>query len=242
MVAFTGRCLVHRAEIMQLHGAWPDALEEARRAGERFAQQGEPAAAAEAAYRQGEVHRLQRRLRRGRGGLPGGEPRGAGSRSRAWPCCGWPRGRATPRRPRSAGRVGETTEPLRARAAAAGLRRDPAGGRRRSRRRAAPARELDEIARGLRERHAGRDGGARRGARRPRRGRRRGPPWSRCGTRAQVWQELEAPYEAARVRVLLGLACRALGRRGRRRARAGRRPCRLRASSGPRRTSRASTR
>ena len=27
----------------------------------------------------------------------------------------------------------------------------------------------------------------------------------------QVWQELEVPYEAARVRVLLGLACRALG-------------------------------
>jgi DNA-binding CsgD family transcriptional regulator len=27
----------------------------------------------------------------------------------------------------------------------------------------------------------------------------------------QVWQELKAPYEVARVRVLLGLACRALG-------------------------------
>jgi DNA-binding NarL/FixJ family response regulator len=27
----------------------------------------------------------------------------------------------------------------------------------------------------------------------------------------QVWQELEAPYEAARARVLVGLACRALG-------------------------------
>ena len=27
----------------------------------------------------------------------------------------------------------------------------------------------------------------------------------------QAWQELEAPYEAARVRVLVGLACRALG-------------------------------
>jgi DNA-binding NarL/FixJ family response regulator len=26
-----------------------------------------------------------------------------------------------------------------------------------------------------------------------------------------VWRDLEAPYEAARVRVLLGLACRALG-------------------------------
>jgi ATP/maltotriose-dependent transcriptional regulator MalT len=27
----------------------------------------------------------------------------------------------------------------------------------------------------------------------------------------QIWQELEAPYEAARVRLLLGLACRAVG-------------------------------
>jgi DNA-binding NarL/FixJ family response regulator len=27
----------------------------------------------------------------------------------------------------------------------------------------------------------------------------------------QVWRELEAPYEAARVRVLVGLGCRALG-------------------------------
>src|SRR4029453_10203254 len=27
----------------------------------------------------------------------------------------------------------------------------------------------------------------------------------------QVWRELDAPYEAARVRVLVGLGCRALG-------------------------------
>jgi hypothetical protein len=32
MVAFTGACLTHRAEIMQLHGAWQDAIEEAERA------------------------------------------------------------------------------------------------------------------------------------------------------------------------------------------------------------------
>jgi DNA-binding NarL/FixJ family response regulator len=59
LVAFTGRCLVHRAEILQLHGDWNDALEEARRAGKRLARSFNRAAAAQAFYRQGEVHRLR---------------------------------------------------------------------------------------------------------------------------------------------------------------------------------------
>ena len=58
MVAFTGRCLVHRAEILQLDGAWRDALEEARRAGERFVETGNPAAGL-ARYRLAELLRLQ---------------------------------------------------------------------------------------------------------------------------------------------------------------------------------------
>jgi DNA-binding NarL/FixJ family response regulator len=57
VVAFTGRCLVHRAEILQLGGAWPGALNEARRASQRFVETGNPAAGL-AYYRQGEVLRL----------------------------------------------------------------------------------------------------------------------------------------------------------------------------------------
>jgi DNA-binding CsgD family transcriptional regulator len=59
MVAYTGTCLVHRAEIMQLNGAWRDAIEEARRACERFAQGIDPQPPAAAFYQQAEVHRLK---------------------------------------------------------------------------------------------------------------------------------------------------------------------------------------
>ena len=35
--------------------------------------------------------------------------------------------------------------------------------------------------------------------------------WPRCARRGGAWQELDAPHEAARARVLIGLACRGLG-------------------------------
>jgi DNA-binding NarL/FixJ family response regulator len=59
MVSFTGTCMVHRSELMQLHGAWTDALQEARRAGQRCQLATNEAMAAEAVYREGEVHRLR---------------------------------------------------------------------------------------------------------------------------------------------------------------------------------------
>jgi tetratricopeptide (TPR) repeat protein len=59
LVPFTGTCLMHRAELMQLRGEWGVALEEARLAGERFAQRSNDAGFGEASYRQGEILRLQ---------------------------------------------------------------------------------------------------------------------------------------------------------------------------------------
>src|SRR5215217_7884303 len=59
LVPYRGQCLLHRAELLALHGAWPDALEEARRAAGRFLEPTGHPAAGEAAYQQGELHRLR---------------------------------------------------------------------------------------------------------------------------------------------------------------------------------------
>ncbi len=59
LVAFTGRCLVHRAQIMRMEGSWEEAIEEARRAAERCLKGQNPVAAGEAHYQRGEVHRLR---------------------------------------------------------------------------------------------------------------------------------------------------------------------------------------
>ncbi|HEX3241652.1 MAG TPA: helix-turn-helix transcriptional regulator, partial [Solirubrobacterales bacterium] len=59
LVAFTGRCLLHRAELMQSRGAWSEALQEARRASKRCEEGENPGAAGDAEYRRGEIERLR---------------------------------------------------------------------------------------------------------------------------------------------------------------------------------------
>lgn len=208
MVAFTGRCLVHRAEIMEVHGAWQDALEEARRARQRCEQVKSKAAAAQAFYLQGEVHRLR------------GEFAAAEEAYREASRCGCePQpGLALLRLAQGNGDaaaaairrvLGETTEPLkRARVLPAYVEIMLAVGDVEEARGA--CRELQEISARYESVMLGAMSAHARGA----------VDLSEGDARAallalrhawQVWQELEAPYEAARVRVLIGRACRELG-------------------------------
>jgi DNA-binding CsgD family transcriptional regulator len=208
VVAFTGRCLVHRAEIMQLHGAWPDALEEARQAGERFEQRWDQFAAAQALYRQGEVQRLQGELsaaeeayreasRRGFEPQPGlsllrlvqGDAAAAAAAIRRI--------------------LGETSEPLkRARLLPAFVEIMLATGDVGEARIACD--ELEELAAGYRRGMLGAIAAYSRGAVDLAEGD-AAAALVALRQALQLWQAFEAPYEAARARVLLGLACRALG-------------------------------
>lgn len=58
LAPFRGQCMVYRAELMQLHGAWPDAMEETVRACEQLSTMpGHPATGA-AFYQRAELQRL----------------------------------------------------------------------------------------------------------------------------------------------------------------------------------------
>jgi len=58
LVPYQGSCLVHRAQILQLHGAWAEAMEEARQARERFSNPPGQRAIGGAYYLLGELFRL----------------------------------------------------------------------------------------------------------------------------------------------------------------------------------------
>jgi DNA-binding CsgD family transcriptional regulator len=59
LVLFRGECLVRRSEILRLQGDWPDALEEARRASRLLGDPADGSGAGAAFYEQAELHRLR---------------------------------------------------------------------------------------------------------------------------------------------------------------------------------------
>jgi DNA-binding CsgD family transcriptional regulator len=208
MVTSSGRCLIHRAEILHLHGAWPQAVEEARRAGERLTHAADSWATGGALYRQAEVHRVL-------GDFPAADD--AYQQASRWGLEPQPglallrlaQGRTDAAQAAIRRVVAETTDSLgRAKLLPAQVEIMLAAGDVQAARDAAgeltkiaeryhtlALRAVADHARGavlLAEGDARAAVAALRGA------------W-------QAWQELEAPYEAARVRVLVGLGCRALG-------------------------------
>lgn len=208
LMAFTGRCMVHRAEIMQLHGAWTAAVEEAQRAGARFERAMNTGAAAKASYLQGDVHRLR------------GELDSAENAYREASRFGWePQpGLALLRLAQGKGDaaaasirrvMSETTETLR---------------------RASLLPAYVQIMLAVGDADAARDGchelaeiseRYESGVLAAMRDHARGAVELAHGDAAtalgplrqasQAWRDLQAPYEAAHARVLLGLACRAVG-------------------------------
>jgi DNA-binding NarL/FixJ family response regulator len=209
MVAHTGVCLVHRAEILELQGAWADALEEARRACERCAQgMVNRRALGEALYLQAEVQRLK------------GEFRGAEDAYREASLYG-----REPQPGLALMRLAQGRND----AAAAGIRRavDEISDRLR-RARLLPAfvevmlavganeealgacRELEQTASDHWSVVLGAMSAGARGRVAVARGEARDALGALRHAR-ELWDELDAPYEAARLRVMVGLACRELG-------------------------------
>ena len=208
LVPFRGNCLVHRCEIFQLEGAWPDALDEATRACERLA--GPPAwdSLGSAYYQLGEIQRLRGDLAQAeesfrRASTAGREPEPGRSLLRL------AQGRVDLARGAIGRAVEDAPDPLRrcrllpALAEIALADGDVDAARDAADELAVIAAELDAPYADALASHA-------RGAVLLADGQ---PRAARTTLRRALdaWRELGAPYDAARARVLLGIACGDLG-------------------------------
>jgi DNA-binding CsgD family transcriptional regulator len=208
MIAYTGQCRTSRAEILQRRGEWSRAIDEARLAQDRFERGSGPGVAGPALYQQAEVLRLRGELaaaeeayrgasRAGREPLPGlallrivqGEAQAAAASLR--------RALTEARDPlRRADLLPAYVEAL--------LELGDANGA------AGACAELEEVAAAWSGRVLRAVAAQARGATRLAAGDHEealGPLRAAC----EEWRALEAPYDTARVQVLLARACSALG-------------------------------
>lgn len=208
MVSFTGRCLAHRAGLMQLHGEWRDALAEAKLARQRCEEAMNRAATGQALYQQGELHRLQGDFDAAETAYRGAseygkEPQPGLSLLRL------AQGDVEAAAAMTRRAASEASEPsVLATMLPAQVEVMLAAGDVNEARRAAD--ELTAIAVSGRPTMLEAISARVRGAVELAEGH---PQTALTALRhaARLWQELDAPYEVARVRVLVGLACRALG-------------------------------
>ncbi|HEV2036298.1 MAG TPA: LuxR C-terminal-related transcriptional regulator [Candidatus Dormibacteraeota bacterium] len=208
LVAFRGECLVYRAEILQTRGLWPDAMNEAIKAQELLSRPPAKPAVGGAHYQLGELSRL------------GGDFSKAEDAYR--------RASAAGRSPQPGLALMRMAEG-KVDAAVSAIRRELEEARDRSRRASllpayveimiaandleaarAAASELSELARVLSAPYLAAVDARAKGALLLAEGDQRGALDSLRRALA-AWREIDAPYECARVHVLIGLACRQLG-------------------------------
>jgi DNA-binding CsgD family transcriptional regulator/uncharacterized ferredoxin-like protein len=207
MVAFTGTCLVHRAAIMQLHGDWGDAMAETSRACERARRLDRKPPAA-ALYQQAEIHRLRGEFAEAE------EAYRAASLSGCEPHPGLALLRMAQGRTDAAGaairRLMHATTDRRERARLLPAYHQIMLAARDLEEARNASRELEELADAFDSDVLRATAAQSRGAQALIEGEAQAAlDPLRCAF--QAWERLEAPYESARVRELIGLVCRALG-------------------------------
>jgi ATP/maltotriose-dependent transcriptional regulator MalT len=208
IVPYRNHCLVRRAEVLQLQGAWSEALREAKQACERLSQPAPKPALGTALYRLAELHRLRGEF---------AEAEEAYRQASKWqrlPHPGLAQLRLGQGQIESANEairhVADEVKELGARAIVmdayveiALAAKDPAAAR-------AAADELAKIATKLNAPIVGASADRAQGAVLLAEGDARAA-LTILRRALGVWRDLDAPYEAARVRVLIALACREVG-------------------------------